>query len=170
MGERPEPRPSESLRVTGGVERAPHRAMLRAAGLSEQELRRPLVGIANTWTEAQPCNVHLRALAEHVKAGVREAGGTPLEFNAVAVNDAIGMGHAGMRAPLVSRELIADSIELAAVGYAFDALIAIGACDKTIPGGVMGLLRVNRPAAFLYGGSILPGRHEGRDVTVQDVF
>ena len=162
--------PGESLRVTGGVERAPHRAMLRAAGLGEEELRRPLIGIANTWTEAQPCNVALRALAEHVKAGVREAGGTPLEFNAVAVNDAIGMGHAGMRAPLVSRELIADSIELAAVGYAFDGLIAIGACDKTIPGGVMGLLRVNRPAVFLYGGSILPGRYEGRDVTVQDVF
>ncbi len=162
--------PGESLRVTGGVERAPHRAMLRAAGLGEEDLRRPLIGIANTWTEAQPCNVGLRALAEHVKAGVREAGGTPLEFNAVAVNDAIGMGHAGMRAPLVSRELIADSIELAAVGYAFDGLIAIGACDKTIPGGVMGLLRVNRPAVFLYGGSILPGRYEGRDVTVQDVF
>jgi dihydroxy-acid dehydratase len=144
--------------------------MLRAAGLGDEELRRPLVGIANTWTEAQPCNVHLRELAEHVKRGVREAGGTPLELNAVAVNDAIGMGHAGMRAPLVSRELIADSVELAAVGYAFDALVAIGACDKTIPGGVMGLLRVNRPAVFLYGGSILPGRYDGHDVTVQDVF
>jgi dihydroxy-acid dehydratase len=163
-------RPDESLRVTGGVERAPHRAMLRAAGLGDEDLRRPLVGIANTWTEAQPCNVHLRELAEHVKRGVRDAGGTPLEFNAVAANDAIGMGHAGMRAPLVSRELIADSVELAAVAYAFDALVAIGACDKTIPGGVMGLLRVNRPAVFLYGGSILPGRYQGRDVTVQDVF
>ncbi|HVB10639.1 MAG TPA: dihydroxy-acid dehydratase [Bacillota bacterium] len=163
-------RPGESLNVTGGVARAPHRAMLRAAGLSDEDLRRPLVGIANTWTEAQPCNVGLRALAEHVKRGVREAGGTPLEFNVVAANDAIGMGHAGMRAVLVSRELIADSVELAAVAYAFDALVAIGACDKTIPGGVMGLLRVNRPAVVLYGGSILPGRYDGRDVTVQDVF
>jgi len=156
--------------ITEGTHRAPHRAMLRATGLDDEDLQRPLIGIANTWTEAQPCNYHLRELAEYVKQGVRDAGGTPLEFNAVAVNDAIGMGHEGMKASLVSRELIADSIELAAAGYAFDAIVAIGACDKTIPGSVIGLARVNVPSIFLYGGSILPGEHRGRAVTIQDVF
>lgn len=159
-----------SAAVTAGPERAPHRAMLRAAGLTDEDLRRPLIGIANTWTEAQPCNVHLRALAEEVKRGVRDAGGTPLEFGVVAVNDAIGMGHEGMRASLVSREVIADSIELAAVAYAFDGLVCLGACDKTIPGPVMALCRLDLPGAFVYGGSILPGEFDGRPVTVQDVF
>ncbi|HEX6988964.1 MAG TPA: dihydroxy-acid dehydratase [Bacillota bacterium] len=144
--------------------------MFRATGLGDEDLARPLVGIANTWTEAQPCNYHLRELAEHVKRGVRDAGGTPLEFNSVAVNDAIGMGHEGMKASLVSRELIADSIELAAAGYAFDAIVALGACDKTIPGSILGMVRTNLPSIFLYGGSILPGEHRGRAVTIQDVF
>ncbi|HEY8449923.1 MAG TPA: dihydroxy-acid dehydratase, partial [Bacillota bacterium] len=164
------PAARRSAQITGGVQRAPHRAMLRATGLGDDDLKRPIVGIANTWVEAQPCNYHLRELAEEVKRGVRDAGATPLEFNAVAVNDAIGMGHEGMRASLVSRELIADSIELAAIGYAFDAIVAIGACDKTIPGCVMGMARVNVPAVFLYGGSILPGEYRGRQVTIQDVF
>lgn len=159
-----------SSRITAGPERAPHRAMLRATGLGDEDLQHPLIGIANTWTEAQPCNFHLRALAEHVKRGVRAAGGTPLEFNAVAVNDAIGMGHEGMKASLVSRELIADSIELAAVGYQFDALVTLGACDKTIPGSVMAMARTNLPSVFLYGGSILPGQYDGRSTTIQDVF
>jgi len=159
-----------SAAVTEGHRRAPHRAMFRATGLDDEDLARPLIGIANTWTEAQPCNFHLRDLAEHVKRGVRDAGGTPLEFNSVAVNDAIGMGHEGMKASLVSRELIADSIELAAAGYAFDAIVALGACDKTIPGSILGMVRTNLPSIFLYGGSILPGEHRGRAVTIQDVF
>jgi dihydroxy-acid dehydratase len=159
-----------SSHITAGVERAPQRAMLRAVGLRDEDFQRPLIGIANTWTEAQPCNFHLRQLAEHVKRGVRDAGGTPLEFNVVAVNDAIGMGNEGMRTPLVSREVIADSIELAAVGYQFDALVTIGACDKTIPGSVMAMLRLNVPSVFLYGGSILPGQFDGKSVTIQEVF
>ena len=125
-----------SRHMTGGIERAPNRAMLRAARLTDEDLERPLIGVANTWTEAQPCNYHLRSLAEHVKRGVRDGGGTPLEFNVVAVNDGEAMGHEGMRTPLVSREVIADSIELAAIGYQFDALVCIGACDKTVPGPV----------------------------------
>jgi len=117
-------------RLTAGVERAPQRAMLRAIGLTDEDLERPIVGIANTWVEAQPCNYHLREVAQKVKEGVRDAGGTPLEFNTIAVNDAIGMGHEGMKASLISREVIADSIELGAVGYQFDALVTIGGCDK----------------------------------------
>lgn len=168
MAGKPEAR--RSAAVTAGPERAPHRAMLRAAGLTDEDLGRPLIGVANTWTEAQPCNAHLRRLAEEVKRGVRDAGGTPLEFGVVAVNDAIAMGHEGMRASLVSREVIADSIELAALAYAFDGLVCLGACDKTIPGPVMALCRLDLPGIFLYGGSILPGEFEGRRVTVQDVF
>ena len=127
--------------LTEGVERAPHRAMLRAIGLTDEDLRRPLVGIANTWAEVNTCNHHLRRLAEVVKQGVRDAGGTPLEFNTVAVNDAMGMGHIGMKASLVSRDLIADSIELMATAYQFDALVLIGGCDKTQPGCVMAMAR-----------------------------
>jgi dihydroxy-acid dehydratase len=144
--------------------------MLRATGLSDEDLERPIIGIANTWTEAQPCNFHLRDLAQIVKEGVREAGGTPLEFNTVAVNDAIGMGHEGMKASLISREVIADSIELGAVAYQFDGLVAIGGCDKTQPACVMAMARLNIPAVYLYGGSIPPGEFEGRAVTIQDVF
>lgn len=163
-------RKQKSRNITSGVERAPQRAMLRAIGLKDEDFERPIVGIANTWTEAQPCNYHLRELAEEVKKGVRSAGGTPLEFNTVAVNDAIGMGHEGMKASLISREVIADSIELAAIAYQFDALVTIGGCDKTQPACVMAMARLNIPGVFLYGGSIPPGEYEGRAVTIQDVF
>jgi dihydroxy-acid dehydratase len=157
-------------RLTAGVERAPQRAMLRAIGLTDEDLERPIVGIANTWVEAQPCNYHLRELAQKVKEGVRDAGGTPLEFNTIAVNDAIGMGHEGMKASLISREVIADSIELGAVGYQFDALVTIGGCDKTQPACVMAMARTNLPSIYLYGGSIPPGEWNGKRVTIQDVF
>ncbi|MDG6929154.1 MAG: dihydroxy-acid dehydratase [Nitrososphaerota archaeon] len=157
-------------RLTAGVERAPQRAMLHAIGLGDDDLGKPLVGVANTWVEAQPCNFHLRDLAVKVKEGIRDAGGTPLEFNTVAVNDAIAMGHEGMKASLVSREIIADSIELAAMGYQFDALVAIGGCDKTQPACAMAMARLNIPSIYLYGGSTPPGRWNGRDVTIQDVF
>jgi len=157
-------------RLTAGVERAPQRAMLRAIGLTDEDLERPIVGIANTWVEAQPCNYHLREIAQKVKEGVRDAGGTPLEFNTIAVNDAIGMGHEGMKASLISREVIADSIELGAVGYQFDALVTIGGCDKTQPACVMAMARTNLPSIYLYGGSVPPGEWNGKRVTIQDVF
>jgi dihydroxy-acid dehydratase len=144
--------------------------MLRAVGLDDEDFARPLIGIANTWTDTTPCNVHLRDLAEHVRRGIREAGGTPLEFNTVAVSDGITMGTPGMRASLVSREVIADSIELMGRGYLFDGVVALSGCDKTIPGTVMGLARLDKPSVMLYGGSIQPGKHHGRDVTIQDVF
>ncbi|MCS7225171.1 MAG: dihydroxy-acid dehydratase, partial [Armatimonadetes bacterium] len=156
--------------LTEGLERSPHRAMLRAIGLSDDDLARPLIGIANTWAESQPCNYHLRELAQRVKEGVRDAGGTPLEFNTVVVNDALGMGHEGMKASLISREVIADSIELMAVAYAFDALVTIGGCDKSQPACVMAMARLNIPSIYLYGGSIPPGVWRGREVTIQDVF
>ena len=157
-------------RLTRGVERAPQRAMLRAIGLTDEDLERPIIGIANTWVEAQPCNYHLREVAQKVKEGVRAAGGTPLEFNTIAVNDAIGMGHEGMKASLVSREVIADSMELGAIGYQFDALVTIGGCDKTQPACVMAMARTNLPSIYLYGGSIPPGEWNGKRVTIQDVF
>jgi len=159
-----------SRTILEGPDRAPARAMLRAVGLDDEDFEKPLVGIANTWAETTPCNAHLRELAEHVKAGVREAGGTPLEFNTVVVSDGITMGTEGMKTSLVSREVVADSIELMARGYMFDGLVALSGCDKTIPGTVMGLARVDRPSVMLYGGSIAAGTHRGRDVTVQDVF
>jgi dihydroxy-acid dehydratase len=144
--------------------------MLRGAGLTDEDLERPLVAVFNTWAEITPCNVHLRTLAEHVKAGIRSAGGTPIEFNSIAVSDGITMGTEGMRASLVSREVIADSVELAVGAHEFDAAIALAGCDKTIPGTLMGLARLDLPSLVLYGGSILPGRWRDRDVTVQDVF
>jgi dihydroxy-acid dehydratase len=153
-----------------GDRRAPARAMLRACGLTDEDLRRPIVGIANTWTEIGPCNLHLRRLAERVKEGIRAAGGTPLEFNTIAVSDGISMGTDGMRASLVSREVIADSIELVVRGHLLDGVVALVGCDKTIPGGAMALARLDVPGLVLYGGSIAPGRFEGRDVTIQDVF
>ncbi|MDR7484135.1 MAG: dihydroxy-acid dehydratase [Armatimonadota bacterium] len=156
--------------VTEGVERAPHRAMLRATGLSDDDLRRPLVGVASSWNEVTPCNLNLDSQADAVKAGVRSAGGTPQAFGTIAVSDAIAMGHEGMKASLVSREVIADSIELMAHAQCFDALVAIAGCDKSLPGSVMALARVNLPGIFLYGGTILPGAYAGRDVTVQDVY
>ncbi len=153
-----------------GISRAPARAMLKGAGYTDADLEKPLVGVANTWTEVTPCNVHLRALADHVKAGIREAGGTPVEFNTIAVSDGISMGTEGMRASLVSREVIADSIELFAMAHALDGIVALSGCDKTIPATVMALARLNVPSLMLYGGAIAPGRFEGRDVTIQDVF
>jgi dihydroxy-acid dehydratase len=144
--------------------------MLKGAGFSDADLRQPLIGVANTWIEIGPCNLHLRTLAEHVKAGVRAAGGTPMEFNTVSISDGITMGTEGMRASLVSREVIADSIELVARGNGFDGLVALVGCDKTIPGAAMALARLNVPGLVLYGGSIAPGQFLGREVTVQDVF
>ncbi len=144
--------------------------MLRASGLRDEDFAKPLVGVANTWIEIGPCNYHLRELAEHVKAGIRAAGGTPLEFNTVSISDGITMGTEGMRTSLVSREVIADSIELVSRGNLFDALIVLVGCDKTIPGGVMSLARLNIPGLILYGGSIAPGHFEGHAVTIQDVY
>jgi dihydroxy-acid dehydratase len=144
--------------------------MLRATGLTDSDLERPLVAVANTWTEVMPCNIHLRRLAEAVKAGIRQAGGTPIEFNTIAVSDGISMGTEGMKCSLVSREVVADSIELAVRGHLFDAVVALSGCDKTIPGTVMACLRLDLPSVMLYGGSIEPGRFQGRDVTIQDVF
>ena len=156
--------------IKSGPSRAPARAMWKAVGLTDEALSRPLIGIANTWTEITPCNSHLRELAEQVKVGVREAGGTPLEFNTIVVTDGIAMGSSGMRASLVSREVVADSIELVARGHLLDGVVAISGCDKTIPGTVMALARLNLPSLMLYGGSIAPGRFRGKDVTIQDVF
>ena len=144
--------------------------MLRACGLKDEDFKKPLVGVANTWIEIGPCNYHLRELAEHVKAGIRAAGGTPLEFNTVSISDGITMGTEGMRTSLVSREVITDSIELVARGNLFDALVVLVGCDKTIPGGVMALARLNIPGLVLYGGSIAPGKFEDRAVTIQDVY
>ena len=156
--------------ILDGPDRAQARAYLKGVGFDDDALSRPIVGIANTWTETMPCNFHLRRLAEKVKEGVREAGGTPMEFNTVAISDGITMGTEGMRASLVSREVIADSIELVARGHMFDAVIALSGCDKTIPGCVMALARLDVPSLMLYGGSIAPGRWRGKDVTIQDVF
>ncbi len=159
-----------SDRMKAGPSRAPARAMLKATGLTSADLARPLVAVVNTWTDVTPCNLHLRALAEPVRAGIREAGGTPVEFNTVVVTDGISMGTEGMRASLVSRETIADSIELAVAGHCLDAVIVLVGCDKTIPAAAMALARLNRPGLVLYGGSIMPGRHRGRAITIQDVF
>ena len=159
-----------SAALTEGPSRAPARAMLKAVGFDDAALRKPLIGVANTWIEIGPCNFHLRQLAVQVKQGIREAGGTPMEFNTVSISDGITMGSEGMRASLVSREIIADSIELVVRGNQFDAVVVLVGCDKTIPGGVMALARLDIPGVILYGGSIAPGTCEGRDVTIQDVF
>jgi dihydroxy-acid dehydratase len=156
--------------ITDGPERAPARAMLKAIGFDDDKLRRPIIGVANTWIEVGPCNFHLRHVAEQVKAGIYAAGGTPMEFNTVSISDAITMGSEGMRMSLVSREVITDSIELVARGNMFDGLVVLVGCDKTIPAAVMALLRVDVPGLVLYGGSINPGKFQGRDVTIQDVF
>jgi dihydroxy-acid dehydratase len=144
--------------------------MLKAIGFTDEDLAKPIVGIANTWIETMPCNFHLRALAEKVKAGVRAAGGTPMELNTIAISDGVTMGTEGMKASLVSREVVADSIELVGRGHMFDAMVALVGCDKTIPGGAMALIRLNVPSVLLYGGSIAPGRFQNRDVTVGDVY
>jgi len=163
----PKPR---SHALTDGAHRAGARAMLRASGLKDEDFQKPLVGVANTWIEIGPCNYHLRELAQHVKEGIRAAGGTPLEFNTVSISDGITMGTEGMRASLISREVITDSIELVTRGNLFDALVVLVGCDKTIPGGVMALARLNIPGLVLYGGSIAPGQFEGHPVTIQDVY
>src|SRR5271168_5056468 len=160
----------QSDAIKKGISRAPARAMLKATGLTDADLARPLIAIANTWTEVTPCNFHLRKLAEHVKAGIRAAGGTPIEFDTITISDGITMGTEGMKASLISREVIADSIELFVMAHAFDAVVAICGCDKTIPGTVMALARLDIPSLSLYGGSIQAGTFEGRDVTIQDVF
>jgi dihydroxy-acid dehydratase len=153
-----------------GPHRAPARAMLKASGFDDEALAKPIIGVANTWIEIGPCNRHLRDLAGAVKDGIRAAGGTPMEFNTVSINDGITMGTPGMRASLVSREVIADSIELVARGYAFDGVVALCGCDKTIPGTTMAVARLGIPGLVLYGGSIAPGTFRGHDVTIQDVF
>jgi dihydroxy-acid dehydratase len=164
-----DPRARSSV-VFDGPDRAHARAYMKGIGFSDEDLKKPIIGIANTWIEAMPCNFHLRAVAAKVKEGVRAAGGTPMEFNTIAISDGVTMGTQGMKASLVSREVIADSIELAARGYQFDALVALCACDKTIPGCVMALQRLDVPSVMLYGGSILPGRWHDKDVTIQDIF
>ena len=153
-----------------GPERAAARAYLYGIGFDEDALKKPIIGVASTWIETMPCNFHLRALAAKVKEGIRAAGGTPMELNTIAISDGITMGTSGMKTSLVSREVIADSIELVALGHLFDGVVAISGCDKTIPGTVMALARLNIPGVMLYGGSIAPGRYKGQDVTIQDVF
>lgn len=156
--------------ITDGPDRAPARAMLKGIGFSDEDLKKPIVGVANTWIETMPCNYHLRRLSAKVKQGIRDAGGTPMEYNTIAVSDGVTMGTEGMKASLISREVIADSVELVARGHLFDAVVALSGCDKTIPGTVMGIARLGIPGLMLYGGSIAPGSFEGHDVTIQDVF
>src|SRR5450432_1103355 len=148
----------QSHTITQGRDRAPARAMLKGIGFTDEDLAKPIIGIANTWIETMPCNYNLRELAEHVKNGIREAGGTPMEFNTIAISDGVTMGTEGMKASLVSREVIADSIELCGRGYMFDGMVALVGCDKTLPGAAMALARLNIPSIVLYGGSIDPGR------------
>src|SRR5918999_2652506 len=167
MAENSKPR---SHVITDGPDRAPARAMLKAVGFTDEDMARPIIGVANTWIEIGPCNFHLRRLAAKVKEGIRAAGATPMEFNTVSINDAISMGAEGMKCSLISREVIADSIELVARGNHFDGLICLSGCDKTNPGVVMALARLDIPGLALYGGSIAPGRLGDKDLTIQDVF
>jgi dihydroxy-acid dehydratase len=160
----------ESRKTLEGPERAPHRAMYKAMGLSDQDLDRPLIGVSSTCNEATPCNIHLGRLAQSAKLGVKDAGCTPREFTAIAVSDGIAMGHEGMKASLVSREIIADSIEVMVRAHQYDGLVGISGCDKSLPGTLMGMGRLNRPSIFVYGGTILPGLWNGKQVTVQDVY
>ncbi len=171
----PYERPSDpakriSAAITDGPDRAPARAMLKAVGFTDEDLARPLIGVATEWIETMPCNFNQRDLAQWVKKGIREAGGTPMEFNTVSVSDGVTMGVEGMRASLVSREVIADSIELVSRGHHFDGIVVVVGCDKTIPAGAMALARLDIPGLVFYNGSIAPGKFEGRDVTIQDVF
>lgn len=169
--ERDERDPRARSRVLiDGRDRSAARAMLKGVGYTDEDLSRPIIGIANTWTETMPCNLNLRKLAARVKEGIRAAGGTPMEFNTISISDGITMGTEGMKASLVSREVIADSIELVTRGHMFDGIVALVGCDKTIPAGAMALLRLNVPGVVLYGGSIAPGRFKGHDVTILDVF
>ena len=171
MSEQPsESMMSRSRRTVGGPERAPHRSMYRAMGLTDADFDKPFIGVANLKTEVTPCKFHLDQVAGAVKEGIREAGGTPVEFPAITVSDAIAMGHQGMKGSLISREIIADSIEIVAFAEGFDALACVGGCDKNIPGILMAAARLNIPTVALYGGTMMPGRFQGRDVSVEDVF
>ena len=163
-------RAARSRTLLEGADRSGARAMLRAIGLTDDDLAKPLIGIANTWIEIGPCNFHLRRLSAKVKEGIKRAGGTPLEFNTVSISDGITMGTEGMKASLVSRELIADSIELIARANYFDGIVCLAACDKTMPGPIMAMIRLDIPGIMLYGGSIMPGSYNGKDITIQDVF
>src|SRR5581483_6740440 len=154
-----------SRTLIAGPDRAPARAMMRAVGYTDDDFRRPLIGVAHSWIEIMPCNFNQRRLAAKVKEGIRAAGGTPVELNTISVSDGIAMGTEGMKASLISREVIADSIELVARGHMFDALVVLVGCDKTIPAGAMALLRLNVPGVVLYGGTILPGHYKGKDIT-----
>src|SRR5919107_3250480 len=160
----------QSRPLTEGPHRSPARAYLKGIGFDSEALAKPIVGVASTWIETMPCNFHLRALAAKVKEGVRDAGGTPMEFNTIAISDGITMGTSGMKTSLISREVIADSVELMGRGHLFDAIVAIAACDKTIPGMLMALARLDVPSVLLYSGSIAPGHWRGQDVTIMDVF
>src|ERR1700719_3950571 len=159
-----------SRHVTIGPERAPHRAFLYSMGLTEEQIAQPLVGVATTWNEAAPCNIALARQAQVVKKGVAAAHGTPREFTTITVTDGIAMGHAGMKSSLISREIIADSVELTMRGHCYDALVGLAGCDKSLPGMMMAMVRLNVPSVFMYGGSIMPGRFRGRDVTIGDVY
>jgi dihydroxy-acid dehydratase len=160
----------QSHTITQGKSRAGARAMLKAIGFTDDDLKKPIIGVANTWIETMPCNYNLRELAVKVKEGIRAAGGTPMEFNTIAISDGVTMGTEGMKASLVSRELIADSIELLVRGHMFDGIVALVACDKTIPGAAMALLRLNIPGVIMYGGTILPGRYKDRDISIMEVY
>src|SRR5258708_28339302 len=159
-----------SQEVTEGPSRAPARAFMRAMGLTDEDLAKPLVGVASTWNEATPCNLTLDRQAKAVKEGVKAAGGTPREFVTIAVSDGIAMGHEGMKASLVSREIIADSVELMMHAHGYDALVGLAGCDKSLPGMMMAMARLNVPSVFMYGGTIMPGKFQGRDVTIVDVY
>ncbi len=159
-----------SRHVTEGPEHAPHRSYYYAMGLTDEEIHQPIIGVATSWNEAAPCNISLMRQAQAVKKGVAAAGGTPREFTTITVTDGIAMGHEGMKSSLVSREVIADSVELTMRGHCYDALVGIAGCDKSLPGMMMAMLRLNVPSVFIYGGSILPGTFKGRPVTVQDIF
>ncbi|MBV1904350.1 MAG: dihydroxy-acid dehydratase, partial [Marinosulfonomonas sp.] len=159
-----------SRHVTEGPERAPHRSYYYAMGLTEDEIAQPFVGVATCWNEAAPCNISLDRQAQAVKIGVKAGSGTPREFATITVTDGIAMGHEGMRSSLASRDAIADTVELTMRGHCYDAIVGLAGCDKSLPGMMMAMVRLNTPSVFIYGGSILPGRFEGHDVTVQDVF
>jgi dihydroxy-acid dehydratase len=159
-----------SDQIKKGPDRAPARAMLRATGMDDKEIYQPMIAVVNTWSDVTPCNIHLRDLAEHVKAGIRAAGGTPVEFGSIVVTDGISMGSEGMKCSLISREMVADSIELVTRGHCLDGVVALVGCDKTIPAGAMALARLDIPGMVIYGGSIMPGEHRGIPITIQDVF
>src|SRR5438105_5691535 len=159
-----------SRHVTVGPERAPHRAFLYSMGLTEEQINQPIVGVATTWNEAAPCNIALSRQAQAAKKGVAAAGGTPREFTTITVTDGIAMGHEGMKSSLVSREVIADSVELTMRGHCYDAMVGLAGCDKSLPGLMMAMVRLNVPSVFMYGGTIMPGKFRGKDVTVVDVF